>query len=218
MRSHKFLLWLLSILLVISLSVIGVSLYYIFIKDRSPYIGTWVREQKITNLVRGKMDAWLWEADLKIFVDYPTDNVTVDMIVEFDRSGNIKVRPDERSFDEASEAAAKIGEAALTDFLTKRLAAAGTDISDLNTDVEFLLEDALGMTVSEYMAQYGPKIMPEVEEVDALFSGSYTYVEEDEQLIITDSETGEEKIATYVVDGDKMVISTGRETYIYSKK
>ncbi|MBP5198316.1 MAG: hypothetical protein J6033_04610 [Lachnospiraceae bacterium] len=218
MRSHKFLLGFLTIVSIISLSVIGVSLYYIFIKDKSPYIGTWVREQKITNMVRGKMDAWLWEADLKIFVDYPTDNVTVDMIVTFDRSGNITVKSDKKSFDSASEVASKIGEAALTDFLTKRLAAAGTDVSSLNTDVNLLLEEALGMSVAEYMSEYGPKIMPDAEEVDALFAGTYTYREEDGRLIITDTDTGEEKTATYVVDDDKMVITTGRETYIYSKK
>ena len=175
-RGHKIIvLLLLSVILLLSAIACALSLR-LYRRSDPALAGHWRMELNPADSACAGASLWLSGARLSDRVDIrehmPVLSVHVDLRLNEDGSWNRSV--DEASLDEAERQA----EGALRDTLRElarlRVLDAGRPVG---TDAEFdtRLADAAGMPVDDYLAQYGPRLLPTADALRGLYEGSGSY-------------------------------------------
>ncbi len=139
--------------------------------------GSWQTYIDVSDMVIPAIEAWLSEAyrGEKVSVEDYANNICIAATLSFDDDGTFTLLLDKDGIQGARDAAMQ----ALTDsyvgFMNERFTAAGQ--SELTKEeIEKMMMESFGVSVSEYLAQYGPDLLPEdgvlCDELE--MSGEYT--------------------------------------------
>ncbi len=175
-RGHKVIvLLLLSVILLLSAIACALSLR-LFWRSDPILAGLWRMELDLTESASAGATLWLHGARLSEQVDVrdsmPPLSVHIDLRLNKDGSWS-------RSVDEASlEEAERKAEGALSDALRAlvrlRVADAGRP-AGTDAELEARIENAAGMPVSDYLSQYGPRLVPTADALKSRYEGSGSY-------------------------------------------
>ena len=175
-RGHKIIvLLLLSVILLLSAIACALSLR-LYKRSAPALTGRWRMELNLTDSACAEASLWLNGARLSDRVDIrehiPVLTVRVDLRLNEDGSWS-------RSVDEASlDGAERKAEGALHDTLRElarlRVLDAGRP-AGTDAELEARLADAAGMPVDDYLAQYGPRLLPTLDALRGLYEGSGSY-------------------------------------------
>gem|GEM_PF-2676680 len=172
--------------------------------------GTWIREYDLSPVTDQAIHEWLHSAEdgLTELPESEHEAVTVKVILHIDADGGYSQQLDTTSYTSASECAYHNLEKSLRSVIGARFTALGmTDGSGVpDEDVDLLMQEAVGMSMDEYLHKAVPDIIPSQEELTGTFdrSGSCR-VEED--LIYFDDNEGQ----IFLSDSGKLLI--GDELY-----
>ncbi|MBR6838974.1 MAG: hypothetical protein IKM82_00105 [Oscillospiraceae bacterium] len=175
-RGHKIIvLLLLSVILLLSAIACALSLR-LYRRSDPALAGHWRMELNPADSACAGASLWLSGARLSDRVDIrehmPVLSVHVDLRLNEDGSWNRSV--DEASLNEAERKA----EGALRDTLRElarlRVLDAGRPVGT-DAELDTRLADAAGMPVDDYLAQYGPRLLPTADALRGLYEGSGSY-------------------------------------------
>ncbi len=175
--------------------------------------GRWRMQIDYTELVRQRANVWLCNAQLGDQFDtgryLPHLPLYVDLYLNRDGSWSRSV--DAASLLSAKAAAERALASALCDLLCLRISDAGRPAGTA-AEAASLIEETIGMSAEQYLAGYGPSMLPSAEEFSSLYSGSGTYRIEG-SLIYFDSRPA----MHYLADDSFLLISDGEQTEVYAR-
>lgn len=116
-------------------------------------------------------EAYLPEEELTVSLTHiPTKDHRVEILV-----GN-------EDYERCLEQARNGLESAVIDLITIRLRSAGIN----QVDVQELFKQVYGISISEYLDQYGPKLMPSKQEITGLYQGELQEIEVSKEAVALD--------------------------------
>lgn len=210
-RGHKVIvLLLLSVILLLSAIACALSLR-LYKRSDPALAGQWVTELDLTERAAGRANLWLRAARLGERVDAETYMPPIRVRVELrlDEDGSWR-----RSVDSDSLRAAKAqAEAALSDALREltrlRIDEAGRPaLSD--TALEKRMEDAAGLSLERYFAEYGPSLLPDEQTLRDRYDGGGSYQIEGVHLRFEGLDD-----ARYLADDAMLVLEFVDRTEVY---
>lgn len=204
MKTKRALIIIIIILLLTILGAGGLFVYSRFFKEDVAHIGKWNRNIDMTGYVQAQMNDWFGEAALGKEIDFGETKVYITVNLELGNDGKFTESIDEASVAAAQEIATQIAAVGLSDFLEKRLEAAGTSSSGVGKTPDELVEEALGMNSVDYLKQFGPSLLPTADELKAIYNVSGTY--EVKEGCIKRAITGKSICEKYVVTGDYLML------------
>lgn len=175
-RGHKIIvLLLLSVILL--LSAIACALSLRLYRRSDPILnGHWRMDLNLTETASAGANLWLHGARLSEQVDagdsMPPLSVHVDLLLNKDGSWSRSV--DEASLDEAERKAEGALHDTLRELARLRVMDAGRPVGT-GSELDTRLADAAGMPVDDYLAQYGPRLLPTLDALRGLYGGSGSY-------------------------------------------
>lgn len=208
MKSKTILTTLLVLFIIMALGFGGLFVYSKFIKKDTGYVGTWEREVNITDYVTDVMDVWMDRALVGAVADYGDEQVIVKVVLTLTDSGTWVESVDESYYNNVTKnQAVSLASEGLRDFLEKRIQSTGISTAEVGKTIDELVDEALGMTVEQYIEQYGPRILPDLNELKAMYNcdGSYN-VKKD---VLARSKSKGETIYESFVQKDDFLIITG---------
>ncbi len=196
----------LSLTLVAILAVIVLGAVYLT-DPRHKLIGKWTNDIDVTSEVREHASAWIKAAAMGGEVDtteYIKD-VRIPEVLTFTSDGNYTKTVDEAAYSQCRDTAYEQMAAAFTELIRIRFEAAGKQVSD--TDIEALMQNVTGMTVKDYLTQYGPDIMPPLSDLEAKYNRSGIYMA-DRQTVLLDNEL----LMEYMVSRRMLALDAGADS------
>lgn len=163
------------ILILIILTAAGLYYYkYIFLENNR-YLGKWVRHADLSEYVEEAMGDWFGDALLAGVVSYGNEQATIEVKLSVDVSGGYTETISDSEYEKALVSAKKMAEEGLRDFLEKRLEAADATPDKTGKSLDELAQEVLGMSISEYIDEYAPELLPNIDELreDILYNGTY---------------------------------------------
>ena len=212
-RGHKLIvLLLLFVILLLSAIACGLSLQ-LYRRSDPALAGHWRMELNMTETAAARANVWLQSAALGARVDagdyMPPLRVNVDLRLNKDGSWS-------RSLDASSLAAAeKQAEAALHDALREllrlRIEDAGRPV-ETDAELEARMEDAAGMDVDSYLADYGPALLPGADALRAQYDGGGSFQVEGVHIRFEGMDD-----ARYLADDALLVLEYADRTEVYRR-
>jgi hypothetical protein len=192
--------------IVILLTLISLLIFEHFFPLKKIPVGTWIHEEDITQTADDAMCAWLRSAEPEgddPFIYPESEPVYVDLVLAVNSDGTYERYVDEDSYEAARAVAYRNLETALGSLINARFKAVGmAEGSGMSEDdIAKLMDEAVGMSVEEYLHKAVPDILPSYEEYSADISGRGTCAVEGD-LIIFDDHPGE----ILLFDDDRMLI------------
>jgi len=211
-RGHTIVVILL-LLVILALAAISCGLALRLNQRSDPVLtGRWQMQADLTDTARTRADAWLRRAALGERVaaaDYlPRIALKVRLTLSEDGSWTREIEEDDykEARTKAEEGLAK----ALTELLRLRIVDAGRP-PETEAEAEARLENAIGMSAEDYMKNYGPALLPTLDELHAFYDGSGTYQQEGQYLRFD----GEE--LRYMADEGLLVLMRAEGTEVYER-
>lgn len=212
-RGHKvIILLLLFVILLLSAIACGLSLR-LYRRSDPMLAGLWRMELDMTDTACARANAWLQTADLGDQVDaaafMPPLRVRVELRLNADGSWS-------RSLDaESLDAAEKLAEAALSDALREllrlRIESAGRPV-EADSKLDARLEEAAGMTVDAYLAEYGPALLPDASALRTRYDGGGNFQVEGVHIRFEGQDD-----ARYLADDALLVLEYLDRTEVYAR-
>ena len=175
-RGHK-LVVLLLLFIILLLSAIACALSLQLYRRSDPALaGHWQMELDMTDAACVRANAWLGAAALGGRVDaavyMPRLTVRVDLHMNEDGSWSRSL--DAESLHEAEAKAVPALRNALRELVRLRIDDAGRP-AGTDEQLDARMEDAAGMPLERYLAEYGPALLPTEEALRARYDGSGSY-------------------------------------------
>ncbi len=190
---------------------------YFFAADDKDLSGEWVTYLDMTEQAAVTGLSWLQEIeavsisleDMGTYMQGLT--IQVNMALEkTNRSEgifNCKVSPE--SYEACNQAAYEAFAMAFEELVARRLHMAGYTGSTDKEAIEALISETFGMSTVSYLMSYGPALLPPLEELQAMYDGSGTYVIEDGILIRQFDSGAVSTKAEYYIRKDYNLILSG---------
>lgn len=202
----------LTLFLIVLLMVViaGGALFWWIGRPERKLPGHWQRNVDFT--ASGRMYAREWLMAAEGGADYdpaayiPELSVTVELVLGED--GTWSGRVDEDSYNEAVQKAYRGLEDSFEDLLITRVQASGREMESREEAAQSIAE-TIGMSCAEYLRTYGPKLLPDLEELQAQYNGSGSWSAEKGVLLRDGS--GE----AYLINTDLLVLSGTEGTEVY---
>lgn len=175
MKAKQFLITVIVFIALAGLLFGGLFVFKKFIYKDTSYVGKWTRQVDITDFVTDIMDIWLDDALVGDLADYGDERVFINVNLTINSNGSWSESVDEASYAQAQAQAVRIAAVGLTSFLEKRLECSEVTPESVGKTVEELVQEAIGMTAEEYIAGYGPQVLPTIADLNNTYchSGSY---------------------------------------------
>ena len=202
-KSHGAIKVVLSLTLAAIVAVVILGAVYLT-DPRHKLIGKWTNDIDVTSEVRERASAWIKAAAMGGEVDtseYITD-VCIPEVLTFTSDGNYTKAVDEDAYSKCRDTAYEQMAAAFVKLIGLRFEAAGRQTSE--ADIEALMQNVTGMTVKDYLIQFGPDIMPPVSELQAKYNRSGIYMA-DRQTVLLDNEL----LMDYMVSRRMLALDAG---------
>ena len=186
----------------LSLGVAGaVGAFYRWSDPVKSLYGKWSATVDITDEPAVQVSNWLKSAAMgsQINVSEYLKDIKVSAILNLREDGTWEILADEGSYKEAKEKAYEGMAQAL-----KALIALRFNSASKQTDpeaIEQLVHNTIGMSLVDYVSQYGPPIMPSFDELRLRFDKSGHYTADREVMVIDDDIT-----APYMVNSEFLAI------------
>ena len=212
-RAHKIIvLLLLSVILLLSAIACALSLR-LYNRSNPDLAGHWQMELKLTDSACAGAELWLSGARLSDRVDIrdhmPVLSVRVDLRLNADGSWSRSV--DKASLDEAERRAESALHVTLRELARVRVVDAGRP-AGTDAELDARLADAAGMPLDEYLAGYGPRLLPALDELKALYDGSGSYQPEGVHLHFAGMDD-----ARFLADDALLVLEFVDRTEVYRR-
>ena len=182
-RGHRIIVILL-LLVILALAAISCLLALRLTRRDDPSLtGRWQMKADLTETARSRADTWLRRAALGEQVsaaDYiPRLTVNVRLTLLNDGRWTREIEEDDyaNARAKAQEGLAK----ALTELLRLRIADAGRP-PESAAEAGARIENAIGMSADAYMRDYGPTLLPTLDELHAFYDGSGSYQTEGQYI------------------------------------
>lgn len=206
MKAKQFLIPIIVFIALAGLLFGGLFVYKKFIYKDTAFIGKWTRQVDVTDFTTDIMDIWLDDALVGDLAEYGDERIVISINLTINANGSWSESVDEASYAAAQAQALKVAAAGLTSFLEKRLASAEVNPESIGKSVEELVQEAIGMSAEEYIAGYGPELLPSLEDLNKAYSHSGDYKVEKGVLARTGLGT-ETVYEIYSVQDDFLLIS-----------
>ncbi len=204
----------LVILVLLLAALAGGLIFYIRVpKDRLP-VGSYERYFDLGDTADEKAKAFLSEAVMGDEATFSPDKKadSIRLLLSVSKDGVLKRSIDPGSYKEAGDALTDELVRAFRSLIGLRIEKAGLgDISD--DEIDRLFQDEFGMSIADYISQYGPEMLPPFEDLSGRFDATARCKAEDGQLVFPDGT----KIG-FLMNDDLLVLQyESGETEVYTK-
>ncbi len=191
--------------IVILATLMSLLIYEHYHPIRKLPAGTWVREYDLSPVTDQAIHEWLHSAEtgLTELPEAGHDAVTVKVVLRINADGGYTQQLDTDSYAAASACAYRNLENSLRSVIAARFTALGmTDESGMtDEDIDLLMQDAVGMSMDEYLHKAVPEIIPSREELAGTLDRSGSCRME-EDLIYFDGDVGQ----VFLSDSGRLLI------------
>ncbi len=201
--------------LLILLCVAGFAFYY-FLGNSFLIKGNWTGSIDYSESVSESIKNYLRDVDgsENINVDDAVGNINITTSFRIESSDKFEKTIDEESYKAALGSAENSLKAVMQELLTSKLQA-----MEVQTDatIDELIQEMLGMSLEEYLNQYGPQLLPSFKDIAAEEnrSGTYEYSRNSLKLSCLDGTIYDVR---YLVSDEMLVLSIDGKEYIYKKE
>lgn len=178
------------------IALAGIMIIY-YNDPRHKLVGEWVGKVDVSDEVTKKASDWFLAAAMGNSVDLTEamNGASVDTHLVFAADGTWTTTVDKESYDACLDMCYEGMAQALRDFVKVRFGAASKpDMSD--EQIDSLFSDTIGMSVKDYLKEFGPQIMPTYESMKAAYEREGVYTADKKAVTINNEIT-----ADYVVNG-----------------
>ena len=213
------------IILLLTLSVSTALLAYLhfFASDEKALSGEWTTNLDMTEHAIVTALDWLQDIeavyisleDMETYMQGLTVQVNMTMEQTGRREGTFKCNVSPESYEACNQAAYEAFAMAFKELLTERLSMAGYTGSTDKEAIEALVTETFGMSTVSYLMDYGPELLPSLEDLQAEYDGSGTYKAEEDILtrefynggsVTTKVECYIRKDSTLILTGESSVV------------
>lgn len=207
-----------TILLLFSVSSAALLAYLHFeALDEKNLSGTWTAKLDMTEQAAVTALSWLQDIegvsvsieDMRAYMQGL--NIALQLTLEqtVRSEGNFQCRISPESYDACCQAAYEAFAAAFQDLLIQRLHMAGYTGSTDKEAVEALVTQAFGTSTISYLINYGPNLLPSLEELQEQYDGSGTYKALDGILTrqFAEDQAALTKTEDYIREGPNLILS-----------
>lgn len=215
-RAHRGQRVIVVVLMVVTLLMAALSctLALLMYRRTDPtLIGTWRMRVDLTETARARANAWLRGAELGDRVDTldALSELPVDLVLEIREDGSWTRTLDAGTLAWAEHAARRALSETLVELLRLRVDDAGRPALSAE-EAENRIHEVLGMSAEDYLAQYGPALLPDERELRDRYDGGGSYRVEGPAIRFD-----ENKSARYLADDALLVISGAEGTEVYAR-
>lgn len=212
-RGHRLIvLLLLSVIVLLSAIACGLSLR-LYRRSDPKLAGRWQMELDMTDSACARANAWLQAARLGSLVDVgaymPPLRVYVELRLNTD--GSWSRSPDTASLTAAEKQAETALHNALRELLRLRIENAGRPV-EADAKLEKRLEDAAGLPLDRYFAEYGPALLPDADTLRARYEGGGSFQIEGVHIRFEGQDD-----ARYLADDAILVLEYADRTEVYRR-
>lgn len=199
-------------ILIVIITLIGGGVLFFLYMGKARLAGEWRRKIDITDTVVREIEEYISntvsedETDVHEYVDV----IEVDSILNITADGSYDESIDEVSYYDAAAKANDALKQVVKDILKERMDRAyiETDLSE-----EELVKEAIGMELEDYLEQYGPDIVPALDEMRSQYEIHTSYsVTRD---MITLGTEGDSQTCAYAVTGGMLAVDYKDNAVIY---
>ena len=203
-------------LLILCLSISTAFLVYLhFFKSGGRNLsGEWTAELDLTE--QAAVTAFIWLQDIEAVSVSLEDvescmqmlTIQVDLNLEAATAyeGAFRFSIQQENYDACEQAAYEAFAEVFRGLLTERLRMAGYTGGMDKEDLEALVTETFGMSTVSYLMNFGPALLPSLEDLQAQYDGSGTY-EAAEGILTWRYENGTAKTDNYVWEDSSLVLS-----------
>lgn len=176
------------LLLTLSISTALLAYLHFFASDKQELSGEWTTNLDMTEHAVVTALDWLQDIeavsisleDMESYMQGLTIRVNLTLEQTGRGEGTFKCNVSPESYEACNQAAYEAFAMAFHELLTERLRMAGYTGSTDKEAIEDLVTETFGMSTVSYLMDYGPKLLPSLEDLQAEYDGRGTYkVEED---------------------------------------
>ena len=208
------------IILLLTLSISTAILAYLqfFASDEEELSGEWTTNLDMTEHAVVTALDWLQDIeavsvsleDMESYMNGLTIQVNLAMEQTGHGEGTFKCNVSPESYEVCNQAAYEAFATAFQELLAERLHMAGYTGSIDKEAIEALVTETFGMSTVSYLMDYGPGLLPSLEDLQAEYDGSGTYKTEEDILTREfDAGGGVTTKAEYYIRKDSTLILTG---------
>lgn len=204
------------ILAFIVVLLLSASIFSYFFGNVFRLRGTYIRKLDITNSVISGINDYIGEATFGKDInasDY-IDNISMDITLTLGSGSSYKETISDEDYDNAQTKINEAIKSALIDLITIRMEAASLGAE---SDIEELLEKSIGMSFDEYLLDYGPQVLPPIEELREKYTSEGRY-SADRNTITIDAASALKGTHTYLVSDKLLIIEADNGEYIYLRE
>lgn len=207
---------LIVVLILMIITLLGVVAYLLLFAGNSKIAGSYTQKIDMSTEVIAIMEEYLDDAALGDDIDLTPyiDNIPITITVTFSETGSYEVTVSEEDYKMAQNKAKEALSSAMSELIYKRLDAAEVRT---NKDVDTLVSEASGLNMSDYLKQYGPKLLPDITELASRYGDSGSYSIAKGSIVLT-SGAGEVQEYKYIVNDSILVLSDDSHDYVYTRK
>lgn len=203
-----------AIIVLLLLLVIGGSTWGFFYLNGNKLNlpGERYREIDVTAQVKQSAREYLNTAAFgdEIDIDQYFENLVIESKLTVTKEGQFTEKVSEEKHYEISEQARKGLEQAISDLITMRIK---NNYIETSMTTEQLMQETFGMSLSEYLKQYGPELVPSYSKLNSEYGRNWSYVA-NRDVIMFDGET-EENGTGYAVTHGMLVIDYKEGAVVY---
>lgn len=199
------------ILMLIMVTMISVVAYWYINGDKLRLPGSWYREIDLTDTVKANMEEYLRSATLGNEVDANLfmDRIVITSELVITKDGQMNESIDAESYNKAKADAQEALKKAVSSLLATRIQ---QNYIETDMSIDELVEETLGMKLSEYLEQFGPQLIPAYNDLDSQYGMSADYEADREHMTIS----GEN--CEYAVAAGMLVIDYQNGAIVYHNK
>ena len=203
----------LLIFLIIGMATAGVLL---FLYGKTQMInGEWERKIDVTDTVRENIREYISEASLdeEINIDDYLNSIEIESRLTITKEGSMKEGISYESYYDANEQAYDALEKIVIKLLESRIK---SNYIETDKSMDELVNETVGTDLRQYLTAHGPKLMPTIEELEAIYGTDATYTADREKMIISIAGSEDEN-CDYAITNGMLVIDKKEGGVIYHK-
>lgn len=204
--------------LTLSISTAFLAYLHFFTFDDQELSGEWTAELDMTQQAAVMAFSWLQDIEAVSLSLEDMESCMQDLSIEVELAmvqasrseGTFYSHVLPESYDACKQAAYEALATAFWELLAERLGMAGYTGSTDREDMEALVTETFGMSTVSYLMNYGPALLPALEELQAEYGGSGTY-QVSEDILTRQFDDGRAVITRteYYIRKDSSLILTG---------
>lgn len=204
------------VLLVILLVLIGGGTYFYINGNRLMLPGEWGREIDITDQVRYEAKEYIESAAFGDEIDIAEfiPEVKLNTVLVVSKDGEIAEVVSEEDYNQMTLACQTGLENAIRELISRRIK---DNYIETDMSVDDLIQETFKTSLTDYLKQYGPKLLPDYSELDSEYGMSAFYKATKDEITIQGTD-GSETVCNYAVTHGMLVIDYSDGAVVYYER